>query len=244
MKKSLIILSILSLIPLTAKAEGIKVSTSVGVQQELFRGWVQYKGTKIDVKDDLQIKDKNKFTGCIDFKIPGKLPNVRIEYLNVKSSGTGTISKSITFGGVTFNVSDTINTRFKADQIDTTFYYTPLKGTLQANVGAGVKYLTGYVDIKSLKTGTYSDTDFDIPVPYVFAETTIKQNLFFGSFSIKGVAYSGNYFYDWNLKSGVSYKNFFADLGYRYQKLHIDDIEDFSSDLKIKGIYGEIGIRF
>ena len=221
-------------------------SFSVGPQRELFRGWVQYKGNEIDVKDDLHLEDKTKFSASIEWRHKIRLiPDVKVDYLHVKTSGTGKISKNITFGDVTFNVNDTVHTDFKADQIDVTFFYNPVeREKLNLKLGAGVKYLTGYVNLRSLTTGAYSDTDYDIPVPYLYASATAKVSRFNFGAEVKGLSYSGSYFYDWKLKGGIELGRAFASVGYRYERLRIDDVEDLSTDLKIKGIFGEVGIRF
>jgi hypothetical protein len=46
------------------------------------------------------------------------------------------------------------------------------------------------------------------------------------------------------LKGGIELGRAFASVGYRYERLRIDDVEDLSTDLKIKGVFGEIGVRF
>jgi len=221
-------------------------SFSIGPQKELFSGWVKYKGNEIDVKDDLHLDDKTKFSASMAWKHKIKLlPDVKVDYLHVETSGTGTISKDITFGDVTFNVNDRIHTDFKADQIDVTFFYNPIeREKLKIQVGLGFKYLTGHVNLKSLTTGTYSNTDYDIPVPYLYAYAITRLSHFCFGAEGKGLFYSGSYFYDWKLKGGVKYGKVFANVGYRYERLKIDDIEDLFTDLKIKGIFGEVGVRF
>jgi outer membrane protein len=230
--------------PSLALAENFSIS--VGPQRELFRGWVQYKGNKIDIKDDLHIEDKTKIHLSLEWKHKVKLlPDLKVDYLRVKTSGTGRISKNITFGDVTFNASDTVHTDLKSDQIDVTFFYNPVeREKLNIQAGAGFKYLTGYINLKSLTTGAYSNTDYDIPVPCLYASATAKiSHLNFGA-EVKGLTYYGSYFYDWKLKAGVKLGRAFASVGYRYERLRIDDIEDLSTDLKIEGIFGEIGVRF
>jgi len=221
-------------------------SFSIGPQKELFSGWVKYKGNEIDVKDDLHLDDKTKFSASMEWKHKIKLlPDVKVDYLHVETSGTGTISKDITFGDVTFKVNDRIHTDFKADQIDVTFFYNPVeREKLNIQVGLGFKYLTGHVNLKSLTTGTYSNTDYDIPVPYLYASAITRFSHFCFGAEGKGLFYSGSYFYDWKLKGGVKYGRVFASVGYKYERLKIDDIENLSTDLKIKGIFGEVGVRF
>ena len=239
-----LLIGLLAFSVLPAKAS--QFSFSIGPQRELFRGWVKYKGNEIDVKDDLHIEDKTKFQASFEWRHKVKLiPDVKVDYLHVRTSGTGTITKDITFGGVTFNVSDKVHTDFKADQIDVTFFYNPVeRERLNVQIGLGFKYLTGYVDLKSLTTGDYSNTDYDIPVPYLYASVIAKSSHFRFGIEGKGLAYSGSYFYDWKLKGGVGYGRLFANIGFRYERLKIDDVEDLSTDLKIKGIFGEAGVRF
>jgi len=244
--KSLALLFGFASILLPFEAGAWELSVSTGVQRELFRGWVKYKGTEVDVKDDLHLSDKSKITlsATLRHDIP-PLPDLKVDYLRVKTSGTGRLSKTITFGDTTFTANDTIKTDFKADQFDFTFFYTPVeKENFAFRWGLGVKYLTGYVNIKSLSSGAYSDTDYDIPVPYLFLGGDLKFALLRAGFEGKGLAYSGSYFYDWKLFVGLEKGRFFVNAGYRYQRLKIDDVEDFSSDLKIKGFFGEVGIKF
>lgn len=228
----------------TAKAS--EFSISVGPQREQFSGWVKYKGTEVDVKDDLHIEDKTKFHATINWKNEIKyVPNIRVDYLRVKTSGEGTLSKTVTFGGVTFNVSDRVSTDLKTDQIDATFYYEPVKTeAVNIEAGLGVKYLTGHVEIRSLTTGAYSKTDYDIPVPYVYAALNGKISHFIWGIEGKGITYSGSYLYDLRIKGGVEVGRVFANVGYRFERLKIDDVDDFSTDVRLKGVYGEVGIRF
>ena len=241
---SVLLIGLLTFSVLPAKAS--QFSLSIGPQKELFRGWVKYKGNEIDVKDDLHIDDKTKFQASFEWKHKIKLiPDIKVDYLHVKTSGTGTIVKDITFGDVTFNVNDKVHTDFKADQIDVTFFYNPVeRERFNVQVGLGFKYLTGHVNLKSLTTGAYSNTDYDIPVPYLYASAITKFSHFRFGIEGKGLTYSGSYFYDWKLKGGVEYGRLFANVGYRYERLKIDDVEDLSTDLKIKGIFGEVGVRF
>ena len=242
--RNILLIGLLVIPGLSAKAS--QFSFSIGPQRELFRGWIKYKGNEINVKDDLHIDDKTKFQASFEWKHRLKLvPDVKVDYLHVKTSGTGTITKNITFGNVVFNVNDKVHTDFKADQIDVTFFYNPVeRKRLNMQVGLGFRYLTGHINLKSLATEAYSNTDYDIPVPYLYASAITNFSHFHFGVEGKGLTYSGSYFYDLKLKGGVEYGRIFIDVGYRYERLRIDDVEDLSTDLKIKGIFGELGVRF
>jgi len=233
-----------ALLPCGAKAWELSLST--GLQRELFRGWVKYKGTKVDLKDDLRLNDKSGviLRAVLKHKIP-LLPELKIDYLRAKTSGVGKLNRNITFGGVTFTANDRIKADFKADQFDLTFFYAPVNSqNLTLEWGLGVKYLTGYTKIKSINRGAYSNTNYDVPVPYFFLRSDFRLSLLHTGFEGKGITYSGNYFYDWKLFAGLMKNRFFLDIGYRYERLKISDIEDFSGDLKVKGVFGQIGVKF
>ena len=100
------------------------------------------------------------------------------------------------------------------------------------------------MNLKSLTTGSYSNTDYDIPIPYFYVSVITNFSHFRFSIEGKGLVYSGSYFYDWKLKNGVEYRRVFANIGYRYERLKIDDVENLSTDLKVKGIFGEVGVKF
>jgi hypothetical protein len=174
---SVLLIGLLTFSVLPAKAS--QFPFSVGFQKELFRGWVKYNGNKIDVKDDLHIDDKTNFQALFEWKYKLKLiPDIKVDYLHVKISGTGSITKDITFGDVTFNVNDKIHTDFKADRIDVTFFYNPVeRERFNVQVGLGFKYLTHHVNLKSLTTGAYSNTDYDIPILYIYASAIISKLL-------------------------------------------------------------------
>jgi len=70
----------------------------------------------------------------------------------------------------------------------------------------------------------------------------------------KGISYDGNSLVDVKALAKVkilsipAIAGLYAGLGYKYQRLKIDNLDvngkDFNSDLKFQGILGEVGIEF
>ena len=66
----------------------------------------------------------------------------------------------------------------------------------------------------------------------------------------KGITAGGNnYFYDVAGALGFKYKfnRFIAiplDGGYRYQKYRVDDIDDVSANIRMKGGFGKLSLNF
>jgi outer membrane protein len=200
------------LIPtLVTSSFAFQIEVGGGPQQEQFRGWIQYKSNdKVDLKNDLHIEDKVKAYGYVDIKhdlsllfIP--IPNLRISYLEMKSSGTGTVSKNFNFGIVRITAHDKVYSKFRFNQLDVTLYYTPFRNLLKVftfewGLGAKIIDFKGYV--KSLTTGKSDSQSATIPLPYLYGGAEIKNPSFkgfglrtFGNIKIFGID-NDKYFYD------------------------------------------------
>jgi hypothetical protein len=65
------------------------------------------------------------------------------------------------------------------------------------------------------------------------------------SFDGNWIGYAGSQFYDWVGEVKIYPKgNLFIGVGYRYQRLKIDDVDDLSADIKVKGGFFEAGFLF
>ena len=228
-----------------------------GPQQEQYRGWINYKETQADIKKDLHIKDRVKGFGYINIKhhlsllfIP--LPDVKLSYLEVKSDGYGQVSKTFTFGTVTVTATDRVYTKFKFNQFDITLYYTPLDfKLLNASWGFGAKVIDFYGYVKSLTTGKSDSKSATIPLPYLYLRFGTHFKFMHAYVEGKGITAGGNnnYFYDVAGALGFKYKfnRFIAislDGGYRYQKYRVDDIDDVSANIRMKGGFGKLSLNF
>jgi len=234
----------------------LQIEFGGGVQQEQFRGWISYKGDAVDLKRDLHIEDKVRGTAYIEIRHRAKLgiiplPDIRVSYLDVKSSGTGTVSKSFTFGALTVNVNDRVYTKFRFNQWDLTFYYTPLrKKFLNLSWGLGAKIVDFKGSVTSLTTGRSDSKSATIPLPYLYLKLKTQFKFVRIYAAGKGLTAGGNnYFYDLAGAVGVGYKftktfGVSLDGGYRYQKYRVDDVSDVSADTRIKGAFATLSLNF
>ncbi len=229
-----------------------QIEVGGGPQREKFAGWVQYEGDKVDLKNDLHIHDKTRYFVYLDIRhnislilIP--LPNIRIEYLRMDSSGTGTVSKSFTFGNLKIAVNDRVYSKFKFHQLDTTLYYTPLDlKIINASWGFGAKVIDFKATIKSLTTQQSETKSATIPLPYLYGRVGINLPFVHVYGDIKGIAAgSKNYFYDWRVAAGLSYSfakiaTLSLDAGYRYQRYRVDNVDNVSADVKARGPFAAL----
>ncbi len=261
--KKLLIASSLFLAAATS-AEAITIEGGVGAWREKPSGWIEYTtsgtvstNTKVDVKDDLHLNDKTKAFGWFkisDIPIP-LIPNVKVQYTPMNFSGSGYATTTFTFGDITVPANTKVESKLRANQFDITFTYgVPfLKGATAGKVnlewGLNVKVIDGYAKVRYLDPikGWQEDSkSATIPVPMLHLCGEVKPVDLVGlSFNGNWIGYGGSSFYDLTGEVKVyPLEGLFVGLGYRYQRLKIDDISDISSDLKVKGAFFEAGFTF
>ena len=245
----------LTLLGLVGCSYTFEVEFGGGFQQEQFRGWIQYKGDKVDVKNDLHIRSKVKGFGFINIRHKAKLgfiplPDLKIEYLAMKSDGYGRVNKTFTFGVVTITASDRVYSKFKFNQWDITAYYTPLKvkNILFASWGLGVKVIDFYAYVRSETTGQSDSKSATIPLPYLYGKVGAELKFVHAYAEGKAIAAdSKDYFYDVKGAVGLHYdinKTLRISLegGYRLQRYRVNDVSDISADVRAKGGFGDLAL--
>jgi len=262
MKKVLVALTAALLAGSTAQA--ITISGGAGAWREKPSGWIEYVDTEngvrakttVDVKDDLHLGDETKAFGW--FKLSGIpiLPDIKVKYTPMKFTGSGKVNTTFTFGDLVVPVGAQVDSKLEANQFDITLTYgfpfigTITKGKVKGEWGVNVKVIDGYAKVRYLDPQTNKweedSKSATIPVPMLHLGGEIRPvELVSLSASGNWIGYAGSSFYDWEAEVKVyPVKRLFVGVGYRYQRLKIDDISDVSSDLKVKGAFFEAGFTF
>jgi len=261
MKKALTALTAALLTMSTAHA--VSISGGAGAWREKPSGWIEYANTsapgadsKVDVKDDLHLGDETRAFGW--FKLSGIpiLPDIKVKYTPIKFTGSGTTGKTFVFGDLVVPAGTQIDSKLEANQFDVTLTYGfPLigrvtGGKVNGEWGLNVKVIDGYAKVRYLDPQTSQwqeeSKSATIPVPMLHLGGEIRPvDLVSLSAGGNWIGYGGSSFYEWEAEVKVyPVKNLFVGVGYRYQRLKIDDISDVSSDLKVKGAFFEAGFTF
>ena len=233
----------------------INAGGGVGVWNQNPSGWVDYKSeSHVDVKDDLHLSDKTKFSGWFSIEGIPLLPNIRVQYTPMKFSGKGEVKEEFSFGNITVTKSDTVESELEANQTDVTLYYgVPFLGLVTAgklnlNAGINVKVIDAYVRVKTSTQEESKSATIPVPMLHLSGKLRPVSSISF-EFLENWIGYSGSQFYEttaeikfYPLSNPVA--DLFVGVGYRYQRLKIDDISDISSDLRIKGFFAEAGFLF
>ncbi len=263
MKKKLLFAFLMTgglLLPQESKAiPGIDVTLGVGYSTVSPSGDISYGGDSVDVESDLGLGDSKKANVYVDVDLP-ILPHIKLEYFPFRYQGKGEVNKNFTFGNLNILLNEKVKTDINFDQYDLTVYYGLPVPFLHPKIGLTVKYLDGYVELFRESTSESDKADVTLPIPMLYLAASISvplipmvSDLIF-DVEGKGISYDGNSLIDVKALAKVkilsipTIAGLYAGLGYKYQRLKIDNLDvdgkDFNSDLKFQGILGEVGIEF
>ncbi|NPA30342.1 MAG: TIGR04219 family outer membrane beta-barrel protein [Epsilonproteobacteria bacterium] len=214
-------------------------------------GWIKYPNdlpdfiSKVDVDNDLNLDTETDLyiRAKLEHPIP-ILPNIRVGYTKTNTSGNGRIEKRVVFGDTEFAAGTDVYSEAELKNTDGTFYYQLLDTGIDFDLGLTVRYLDGYVMISDKTTGIKDTSDVEFVVPMLYANFRWPLPFLEGlSIGAEGnwISYDGSALYDmqtdarYTLPMGLGF-----EVGYRYQKVKLEDVDDTDADIDISGIYGGI----
>jgi len=251
MKKVSLLTSTIVALTTSAMADNIGGEVAIGLWNHNPSGWIQYpanstNANKIDLDSDLNLDTKSEvyIRAKIEHPIP-LIPNIRVAYTQVNSSGDAVSTKNFEFGNETFTVDSTITTDAQLDSLDATLYYEIIDIGFDADLGITFRYIDGITDLYATGGGLVSPvhqrSNISAIVPMIYGNVRIPLP-FLDNFSVGAegnfITYDGNTVYD--LQADVRYEFFMGlgvEAGIRVQKYKLDDIDDTSSDIDIKGFF-------
>ncbi len=182
------------------------------------------------------------FSFALEHPIP-LIPNFRLRFADMSSSGRTTLNETFNFEGVTYPVNSRLGTEFNLQNSDFIFYYELLDNdTLTFDLGLNGKYLDGDVQVSDGITHTRQSFKGVIPMLYGAVEFGIPTTRFsvFGDFNLLSVG-------DHTLRdyqAGAAYTlfdNMAVDLsvrgGYRKFELELDDLDGINADWTFDGLF-------
>jgi outer membrane protein len=244
----------------------IDFEASIGAIQQKPSGYVSYRAgsntDNIDIKNDAHLGDKTNPWVKLKLEHPIPLiPNIKLAYMPMKFDGSGNVTRDINWGGHTYKANADFSLSVTLDRFDTTLYYnlpfinTATAGKLDVEFGLNVRTMM----FEGKLSGTDKNTNqsisesksitLPIPMGHLAAEIKpINQVSLLGELNYIG--YNKNAYYDYTAGLRLNSHGListplkpFIEVGYRYEKLKLDE-KDVKSDLKIKGGYALVGVRF
>jgi len=243
--KTGLLLSSVSCLTAPLHADVIGVHGKAGVWHMNYSGEFKDTGdlnsTLVDVEDDLGFDTETLGFAEISFEHPiPVVPNVKLGYLNIDTSETNNLSRTITFNGETFTANTDISSGFKAKMYDFTMYYELLDNWIQADVGLTVRYMDVDISAKTLDNAVSTEESFEFPLPLLYgnAQFDLPLTNVYANITANGIAIDDAYALDAQAAIGWMPLEFIGgEVGYRHFTIDADDLDDYEFDITLSGPY-------
>ncbi|MCK4502006.1 MAG: hypothetical protein KAU22_03160 [Desulfuromonadales bacterium] len=205
-------------------------------------------GTEVDLEKDLNLDDSENVTAEIALKWGDS--QFTFNYLPISFSGTGVMTRSIDFNGVTYNIGTSVKTDLDMDIYDVgyTYYllnFDDLPTRFQLGLELAVKIADINISLNDQTLGLVESISVTAPIPTIGLRARIALADFIGVVGRVGyVEYDGNNFLDAEAQiefSPIPMVGLYA--GYRYFDLKIDE-DDVFVETKFTGPFGGLLVRF
>jgi len=246
---------IVLLLAFNLKADFLKAEVGAGAWYITSTGEVSYRGTPLDLKDDLGLDSTLSTYAWANFKhfIP-VIPNARLEITKFGTDATKYVSKNnLEFDGKKISEMN-VNSALTLDQIDAILYYNLWDTFFLLDVGIGVKYYMGSLDV----AGSEINIDFPIPIIYARVGADIPLTNVSAEVDLKYFRFSPSVdaeMFDLRIKVEatiltIAILDLNLEAGYRVHRLQImasnNSFSDFNANIKseISGFFGGINLSF
>ncbi len=253
-RKSFLLILVFVMCFFITNSSAMVIEGGVAVWNKDLNGWVDYKGTRADLEDDLGTGSLTSPYYWLRFEHPIPfIPNVKFEYTPFDMTSTGTVDETFKFGDYIYRANTKVDSNLQADQFDVILYFNPLPWiaekltSVKISIGVDAKYIDGEVWVEGNVDGIErrESKDFTVVVPMLYGRVELNPlNLVYLEAEGKYIGYGGSQFYDVYIGTRIQWKLLFATVGYRIEALQIDDISDVSSNIQIKGWVFGLGLQF
>lgn len=193
----------------------------------------------VDLETDLGMESQTGVMAsvAIEHFIP-LIPNVKMEHTNLSYDSSSTLTRTITFDGVTYTVGEDINSKLDLSHTDFVLYYEILDNWVSIDLGINVKLFSGNLTVQS--DSEYDEIDLSAPIPTLYGKAQFDVPSTDLSIGAEGsyIAYSDNTLSD--IRGYIGYEimlGFGVELGYRSIDLQLDDIDDVAINSTFDGAY-------
>ncbi|WP_347329549.1 TIGR04219 family outer membrane beta-barrel protein [Marinimicrobium locisalis] len=248
MKKVLLASGLIVAAPF-ASADFLGVYAGAGQWQSDYSGQLGDADNDIGV-NELGLKESDNNYVYVAFEHPVPLiPNGRIQYTDLSSQQSATVTDTFTLDGETFVPGD-VESDVDLTHIDYTLYYELLDNWVNLDLGLTFRQFDGHVYAEGTANGLINEQNVTLDETLPMAYGKAQFDLPLTGFSVGAQGNVVNYDDDslTDLSVNVSY-NFVdsvldlgVELGYRQMNLEIN--EDVTADVELKGPYAAVNLHF
>ncbi len=229
------------------------LEAGVGYWRQSPSGTLGYKpvteSDNLDLKNDLHLGDKSQVMFRVKAELPLILPNLYFMATPMSFDGSGTVTRTFSYGGTTFTANVPVQSKLNLDHYDLALYYpipllkTATLGMLNVDLGLNARLINFE---GTLSQGALSASKkLTIYVPMIYAGVQVKPiSALSIEGEIRGIAYGSNHYYDYIGRLKVlPIGPLFISAGYRAEEVKIDQ-SDVKANVKFSGPFAEAGISF
>lgn len=232
-----------------AQADVIGFGAGAALWQHTTSGTVRYQSD-----DDIDVRRSDNGLGLererdamvwahLEHPVP-VLPNIKLMHTRTTTEGRGNINQS--FGA--FNFNEDVDSRLQLRQLDAVLYWELLDNWVELDLGLQVKGLDGEAEVRSRTDPDRREhVSFSGALPMGYARVAFHVPGTGLALEAAGgaIGYDGHRVTDWQAQ--LSYRTAIglgAVLGWREQRLKLDDLDDVTADIRIDGPYAGVFYRF
>jgi outer membrane protein len=223
------------------------VYAGAGTWQQGYSGEVASGPDDVDVDDDLDLEDDNNnvLYLALEHGIP-VLPNLRLNYTDVSTSGSNALTRTVAFSGEVFTVNEAVDSELDFTQVDVVAYYELLDNVFSLDVGVAARWVEGEVEMVS--DSGFARAEFEGVLPLLYVRTRVDlplTGLWVGAEAM-GLGYDGHQLLDASAQVGwESPIRLGTEVGWRKFNLELDGFEDIdNAEIDISGPYAAINFHF
>jgi outer membrane protein len=238
--------------PVQVKALGLEAAVNVWAQDS--GGDLAYQSPvardRIDLDQEAGYDREQRIGGRVKVDLP-VLPNIYLLATPMEFSGTGLKATNFSFGGRNFSANTAFTSKLTLDHYDLGLYYgfpllkTATLNTLDLDFGLEVRRLEVRADLVQEATGERAvlDETYYFPMGFLAVQVQILEKLALEA-EFRGIAYSGNHFYDLigRIKYSLPGPVYLAG-GWRHEEIELDE-NDIQVSLTVGGPFAELGVSF
>ncbi len=247
MKKLFILLLFTLIYPSTTFADTfLGIHMGAGAWNTNYEGKVKLHGPEIDLQEQFELDSSANgfFYLAFEHFVPF-VPNAKVQYTSINSTGDSVLDASILFSTTVFSSGEDITSSIDLNNADLILYYEFLDNWVSFDIGVNIKVFDGKIVIKSATSSVTHE--FTSPIPMLYSK--IKFDLPFTGFYLggegSGAGTGGSQVLD--LKAFAGYESesgLGGEIGWRKISLNVDDADDMMADISIDGVFASVTFHF
>jgi outer membrane protein len=246
MKKVLLASSLLAVSGL-AQADALGMTIGINAWQQSFEGSAASGalGSAIDLEDDLNYDGDTGSNIYVSFEHPIPLiPNLRLEYTELKVEENNTLIRDIDFDGGNYAVATPFESATDLSHTDVTAYYEILDNWISLDIGVTARFFQQGVELSNLRQAGTIEIDYTLPMLYAATKFELPLSGLYAGARANASNYDDRDVLDYSVNLGYE-TGLGLGLEVGYRSLSIEESSRTKEyDIEVDGAYAGVFFHF